>query len=47
MLRTYDCASEGHIPSEIDIAGYSQMVQLDNLRDLLEAFLELLDLQNE
>ena len=45
VLRTDDSASEGYIPSEIHIAGYSQVVQLDDLRDLLEAFLELSNLQ--
>lgn len=43
--RTDDGSPEGHITAEVNVAGDSKMVELDNLGDLLEALLELLDLQ--
>ena len=42
--RTDDGASERHVASEIDITGDGKVVKLYDLRDFLEALLELLDL---
>ena len=43
--RTDDGSPQGDITAEVNITSNSKMVKLDNLRNLLEAFLELLDLE--
>ena len=42
--RTDDGAPQGDVTSEVNIAGDGQVVELDDLRDLLESLLELRDL---
>ena len=40
-----DGAAEGDVPAEVDVARDGQMIELEDLRNLLEALLEVLDLQ--
>jgi hypothetical protein len=43
-LRTNDGSTKSDISSEVNVPCNSQMIQLKDLRDLLEPFLELLNL---
>lgn len=43
-LLTDDGPTERNVAAKVNITGYSQVVQLEDLGDLLETFLELLDL---
>ena len=43
-VLTDDSASQGHVAAKVHVAGDGQVVELDDLRDLLEALLELRDL---
>lgn len=42
---TDDGATQSNVAAKVDITGDSEMVKLNDLGDLLEALLELLDLQ--
>ena len=44
-MLTDDSPSEGDIPTKVDVAGHRQVVELDDRWNLLESFLELLDLR--
>ena len=44
LALTNDGSTQGHVAAEVDVSSHGQMVKLYNLRYLLEAFLELLDL---
>ena len=37
--------TQRHVSPKVNVSGHRQVIQLDNLRDLLEPLLELLDLQ--
>jgi hypothetical protein len=44
LLLTDDRTTKRNVTPKVDIAGHCQMVELDDLWNLLETFLELLDL---
>ena len=46
-LHTDDGAAQGHVAPKVNITSDSQMVELENLRDLLEPLLELGNLQKQ
>jgi len=41
---TNDSPTQCNVAAKVHVAGHRQMVELDDLRDLLEPLLELLDL---
>lgn len=44
-IFTDDSSTKRYVSAKVDVARDSQMVQLNNVRDLLESLLELADLQ--
>ena len=44
VALTDDSATQSDIAAKVDIASHRQVIELDDLRDLFEALLELLDL---
>lgn len=44
IAPTDDSATQSDIAAKVDIASHCQVIELDDLRDLLEPLLELLDL---